>query len=97
MALKPIIDSLDRVEQQFLALYEEKDGSSSSRSRASRRIPARNRSRRHSIASAPRSALSEKLTTAESRLEGLPDFDADAYPRGVRSMITRRLPQVARR
>ncbi|MFN7092778.1 MAG: hypothetical protein ACK4P4_19770 [Allorhizobium sp.] len=81
MALKAIIDSLDSVEEQYRSLYEEKD---------SKFVPVVEGIETHPGAAALKSALdrvrgekgtlSEKLTTAESRLEGLPeDFDADAY------------------
>ncbi|CAD7023184.1 hypothetical protein REJC140_00121 [Pseudorhizobium endolithicum] len=81
MALKAIIDSLDTVEEQFRSLYEDKDG---------KFVLAIEGIESHPGAAALKSALdrvrgekrtlSEKLTGAESRLEGLPeDFDADAY------------------
>lgn len=83
MALKAIIDSLDSVEEQYRDLYEEKDG---------RYVLAIEGIEAHPGAAALKSALdrvrgekrtlSDKLTTAESRLEGLPeDFDADEYER----------------
>lgn len=81
MALKAILENLDSVEPQFHDLYEEKDG---------RFVLQVEGIEQHPGAAALKSALdrvrtekrtiSEKLTDAESRLEGLPDdFDADAY------------------
>lgn len=81
MALKSKVDSLDSVEAQFHDLYEEKDGAY---------VLAVDGLDQHPGAQALKSALdrertqrrtlSEKLTAAEARLEGLPDdFDADAY------------------
>jgi hypothetical protein len=83
VALKAIIDSLDSVEEQYRALYEDKDG---------KFVLAIEGIESHPGAAALKSALdrvrgekrtlSEKLTTAESRLTGLPDdFDADEYER----------------
>jgi hypothetical protein len=81
VALKAIIDSLDSVEEQYRSLYEEKDG---------KFVLIVEGIESHPGAAALKSALdrvrgekrtlSEKLTAAESRLEGLPeDFDADAF------------------
>lgn len=81
MALKAKVDSLDSVEAEFHALYEEKDGTY---------VLAIDGIDQHPGAQALKSALdrertqrrtlSEKLTAAEARLDGLPDdFDADAY------------------
>jgi hypothetical protein len=81
VALKAIVDNLDSVEEQHRSLYEEKDG---------KFILAVEGIEAHPGAAALKGALdrvrgekrtlSEKLTAAESRLEGLPDdFDADAY------------------
>lgn len=81
MALKAIIDSLDSVEEQFRSLYEEKDG---------KFVLMVDGLESHPGAAALKAALdrvrgekrtvSDKLTAAESRLEGLPeDFDIEAY------------------
>jgi hypothetical protein len=81
VALKAIIDSLDSVEEQYCSLYEEKDG---------KFVLVVEGIERHPGAAALKSALdrvrgekrtlSEKLTAAETRLEGLPeDFDAEAF------------------
>jgi hypothetical protein len=81
VALKAIIDNLDSVEEQYRSLYEEKDG---------KLVLIVEGIEAHPGAAALKSALdrvrgekrtlSEKLTAAESRLEGLPeDFDAEAY------------------
>lgn len=81
MALKATIDSLDSVEPQLHDLYEEKDG---------RYVLAVEGIEQHpgtqSLKAAldrvrgEKRALSDKLTAAEARLEGLPDdFDADTY------------------
>ncbi|WP_457814149.1 hypothetical protein U8C43_23825 [Sinorhizobium meliloti] len=81
MALKAVIDNLDSVEETHRALYEEKDG---------KFVLAVDGIESHPGAAALKSALdrvraekrtlSDKLTTAESRLEGLPeDFDIEAY------------------
>jgi hypothetical protein len=81
VALKAIIDSLDSVEEQFHALYEEKDGKFVLQIEGVEAHPGA-----QSLKSAldrvrgEKRTIAEKLTTAESRLEGLPDdFDADAY------------------
>lgn len=81
MALKAILDSLDSVEPQFHDLYEEKDGKFVLQVEGIEQHPgavslkaALDRVR------GEKRTLSEKLTAAESRLDGLPDdFDADAY------------------
>lgn len=83
MALKAIIDSLDSVEEQYRDLYEERDG---------KYVLAVEGIEAHPGAAALKSALdrvrgekralSEKLTTVEGRLDGLPDdFDANEYER----------------
>lgn len=83
MALKAIIDSLDSFEEQYRTLYEEKDG---------KYVLAVEGLEAHPGAAALKSALdrvrtekrtiSEKLATAESRLDGLPDdFDASENER----------------
>ncbi|MBB4000955.1 hypothetical protein [Aurantimonas endophytica] len=81
MALKAILDSLDGVDPQFHDLYEEKDGKFVLVIEGIEQHPGA-----QSLKSAldrvrgEKRTLSDKLTTAESRLEGLPDdFDADAY------------------
>jgi hypothetical protein len=81
VALKAILDSLDGVDPQFHDLYEEKDGKFVLVIEGIEQHPGA-----QSLKSAldrvrgEKRTLSEKLTTAESRLEGLPDdFDADAY------------------
>ena len=56
MALKAIIDSLDSVEEQFRALYEEKDGKYVLQIEGIEAHPGAQSLKRHSIASAPRSA-----------------------------------------
>lgn len=81
MALKAIIDSLETVEEHLRSLYEERDG---------KFILAVDGIESHPGAAALKSALDrvrgekrtigDKLTAAESRLEGLPDdFDIEAY------------------
>ncbi|RVM02683.1 hypothetical protein [Sinorhizobium meliloti] len=81
MAIKAIIDSLDSVEEEYRSLYEEKDG---------KFVLAIEGIESHPGAAALKAALdrvrgekrtlSDKLTAAESRLEGLPeDFDREAF------------------
>jgi hypothetical protein len=81
VALKAIIDSLDSVEEHSRALYEEKDGKFVLQIEGIEAHPgAQSLKAALDRVRTEKRTLSEKLTTAESRLEGQPDdFDADAF------------------
>lgn len=81
MALKATLDSLDSIEPQLQELYEEKDGKFVLSVEGIEQHPGT-----QSLKAAldrvrgEKRAIAEKLTAAESRLEGLPDdFDAETY------------------
>jgi hypothetical protein len=81
VALKAILDSLDGVETTLHDLYEEKDGKFVLQIEGIESHPGAQslKSALDRVRSEKR-AVTDKLTAAESRLEGLPDdFDADAY------------------
>jgi hypothetical protein len=81
VALKAILDSLDGVETTLHDLYEEKDGKFVLQIEGIESHPgAQSLKAALDRVRSEKRTVTEKLTTAESRLEGLPDdFDADAY------------------